>query len=803
VTYWFEHGPDHHSLVLGDSPDAYSPLAGEDSLPFRVDGGTFSEDEYVSRLGSMQKIQSDSFTLRDYDFARPQLDVTASTPRTSGNEVYDYPSGTIDLEETKRISRIRLEEQQVGLESWLGLGTCNRLLPGSTFTVTGLPDCESRLLAVRVRHQGIQQSGSGEAAQIEDSYRNEFEAIRSDRQFRPHRIASPPRIPGIQTATVVGPPSEEVFTDEYGRIKVQFHWDRKGKRDEKASAWVRTKQAWGGPGLGALFLPRVGQEVVLRFLEGNPDRPFVAGAVYNGSHPPPIDLPSSKTKSTLKSDSSPHSGGSNELRFEDAAGLEQVYLHGQRNETIGVLNDKTQKVHGAEQLRVDRDRHLVVEGEQLLRVAQDDSSRIQGNQSLSVQADRSVQIGGSHSESISATHSTRVSGTRDVSIHLASTDTVGAAAALTVGAAYEITVGGALNEAVGGLKASQVGGARFEVVGAHRQESVSGESLASIGADFESDLAGQLALSTGKDQTERIGATRIAARKPASWRSKKINVTADEFRLMVGGKVILLLTKDGRLQISGTKITVNGTVVSAHGAPLAKVGPGAATQARRDARTLAALRHARAIAKFRLIDQDGEPLPNEPFKALFSDGTFRTSATDAQGRGAIPAPLPGSFRLLLPLFDKIANPSDGSAGVSRKGAAPGSAHCYVSGKPPTLRTDTEQTVQARSFRMTLTFSAHDGDLAHSGYPVYRLESIDGEYQRSLSVRQAARGTAGAVLVFSHLHPGKKYRLSCQDAPDHNLTLFDAEDFDSIVDQDHAYQGSVFADVYRPTPGTPT
>jgi type VI secretion system secreted protein VgrG len=288
---------------------------------------------------------------------------------------------------------------------------------------------------------------------------------------------------------VVGPAGEEIHPDRYGRIKVQFHWDREGERDERSSAWVRTAQAWGGPGFGALFVPRVGQEVVLRFLEGNPDRPIVAGAVYNGQNPPAVALPDDKTRSTLKTDSSPHSGGSNELRFEDATGREQVHLHGERDETIEIRNDKDQVVHRDEQLRVDRDRSRSIGGDQELDVALDDASEVRGNQRLAVQGDRTTWVGERFTEQVGGSQSVKVDGSRDVMVRLAAAETVGAAAALTVGAVYSVNVGGALSEVVGGLRSSQVGGAKLEVVGAARHESVEKDSTASVGGDFASDVA--------------------------------------------------------------------------------------------------------------------------------------------------------------------------------------------------------------------------------------------------------------------------------------------------------------------------
>ena len=649
ITYWFEQEERQHTLVLGDTPDSFGPLAGEDSLPYRTDIGAVANEEYLFDLHRQTATRPSRSTLRDFDFEHPSLDVSASTPPRRGGEVYDYPSGNVQPAETKRLGQVRLEELQAGAETWSGQGSCERFAPGFAFAVSGHPraDFDVRLLATRVTHRGMQQTSTGDAHRIEASYRNEFQAIRANRQYRPPRGSSRPTIRGVQTATVVGPPGEEVHPDKFGRIKVQFHWDRKGNLDDRASAWVRLAQSWSGPGFGALFVPRVGQEVVLRFLEGNPDRPIITGAVYNGQHPPPIDLPNDKTKSTLKTDSSPHSGGSNELRFEDAAGQEQIYVHGQKDEQIEARNDKSQVVHRNERLRVDQDRSRSVGGDQTLRVSKNDASRIQGNQSLTVHGDRSTWVGGSHSETVSGSHEGSVFGSRHLTVQLASTEVVGAAAALTVGGIYAVSVGGALNEAVGGMKSCEVAGAKIEVVGAQRMETVAGDSLATVGGDFSSVLAGQLDMTVGKDMNEDTRITEIQAHAPVSWSAKDIHITADDFELIVGGRVAISM-KDGTVQIFGRTISVSGATVSARGATLAKIGPGTAPQKRAAARQLAALRSAPASVSIKLVTSDGRPVANERVSVLLPNGTSRSVVTDAQGQCRIPSPRSGPCKVSLP-----------------------------------------------------------------------------------------------------------------------------------------------------------
>jgi type VI secretion system secreted protein VgrG len=307
-----------------------------------------------------------------------------------------------------------------------------------------------------------------------EPYRNRFTCVSEDVPYRPERRTRCPVVGGAQTAVVVGPAGEEIHTDVSGRVKVQFHWDREGKRDDRSSCWIRVSQAWAGPGWGALYLPRVGQEVVVEFLEGDPDRPIIVGGVYNGANPPPVDLPGEKTRSTLRSASSPGGDGSNELRFEDAKGQEEVYLHAQRDLNVVVENDASRRVGGNETIAVDKDRARSVGGSQSLQVAKDDTSTITGSQLLTVSGNRTTTVGASHVETVGADQSVSVGGAVAVTVALASAESVGLGKALNVGGAYAINVGGAMNELVAGLKAEEVGGAKIEVVGAKKSETVVG-----------------------------------------------------------------------------------------------------------------------------------------------------------------------------------------------------------------------------------------------------------------------------------------------------------------------------------------
>ena len=217
-----------------------------------------------------------------------------------------------------------------------------------------------------------------------DLYRNVFECIPLDTPFRPDRRTDKPVIPSIQTAVVTGPAGEEIHVDEHGRIKVHFHWDRVGALDENSSCWIRVEQAWAGPSWGFWWVPRIGMEVVIHFVDGDPDRPLATGCVYNGANLLPYELPAEKTKSTIKSNSTPGGGGSNELRFEDKAGSEEIYAHAQKDYNEVVENDHNTLVHHDQTITVDNDQTQTIHVNQ--------TETVNGNQVMTVDGNRTVVV---------------------------------------------------------------------------------------------------------------------------------------------------------------------------------------------------------------------------------------------------------------------------------------------------------------------------------------------------------------------------------------------------------------------------
>jgi type VI secretion system secreted protein VgrG len=338
IFYYFDHQKKDHLLIFSDSTVTYKPIAGGKAddkpgeLSFMPASGLAPEKEIVQEITLSRQITTGKFTHRDYNFTKPSLKPSGQEEAKTFNklEQYDYPGDFEDNDRGKALAKIRLEEARLFMDTAEGQSTCPRLLPGFTFKLIDHDDIaamEKEYLLTTVSHFGA-QPGAIEALSSSEgfSYGNQFIAIPSTVTYRPEIKTPKPYVRGIQSAFVTGPAAEEIYTDEHGRIKVLFHWDRRDKKNEKSSCWIRVSQLWAGAGWGAMHIPRVGHEVIVDFLEGDPDQPVVTGRLYHGTNKPPYTLPDHKTKSTIMSKTTPNGKTSNELVMEDKADETQVVL---------------------------------------------------------------------------------------------------------------------------------------------------------------------------------------------------------------------------------------------------------------------------------------------------------------------------------------------------------------------------------------------------------------------------------------------------------------------------------------------
>ena len=377
IFYHFEHTEDGHTLVLADSNGVLDPCPGPEEVPMR--SGPLSTEDRIASLEREHAVCSGTAALTDYDYLQPPRSLDAELSGSGQGEVFDYqPARYAEQDRGERLARILLEQREAKRHVVFGRGSCRHFQAGFTFELTGhyRADMNCSYVLVQVGHAvraGTYTTWDSPRLDHDVS----FVAIPTEIPFRPQPVTARPLVHGAQTAEVVGKDDEEIWTDEHGRIKVQFHWDRYGEMDEHSSCWVRVASRWAGKGWGEIHIPRIGQEVVVDFLEGNPDRPLVTGAVYNADHPPPWDLPSDQTRSGMKSRSSKGGGGWNEISVDDRKGSEEVTIHAQK------------------------DMNTAVENDQSTTVGHDQSNSVGNSQSISVGADRSITVGGTRSETVS------------------------------------------------------------------------------------------------------------------------------------------------------------------------------------------------------------------------------------------------------------------------------------------------------------------------------------------------------------------------------------------------------------------
>lgn len=350
--YYFEHSKTAHKLVLVDDTNAHAKVAAD--IPFTFDQTEYrTVKDHVYAWSTDFSLNSARWTFNDYNFETPSSDLTAKTlgqednPYAEKLEIYEYPGPYDTPDHGQRLSDVRMQALIRERQVFAGESNSRLLHCGSRFKLTehlDTPMNREYLITHAVVTVGGAEGTPNPDADNVDTYRVELKGIPSDKSFRLRRRTRRPMIRGPQTARVVGAPGEEITTDKLGRIKVKFHWDRATVADDERTCWIRCSQSWGGGTWGAMVIPRVGQEVVVEFLEGNPDRPLVTGVVYNANNGVPHSLPDNKTRTTLKSSSSPGGGGFNEFRFEDKKGEEQVYLHAQYDYNREVKNDENAEI---------------------------------------------------------------------------------------------------------------------------------------------------------------------------------------------------------------------------------------------------------------------------------------------------------------------------------------------------------------------------------------------------------------------------------------------------------------------------
>lgn len=533
------HQAATHVVVLTDSVTSFDPVPGYERVPyFPPDAQRARALEHLDSWKTAQHIAPGAYVHTDYDFLRPTASLlTKATGKhlhaMDHFEVYDYPGKYVTTEEGDAYARVRLEEQHALLEVAHAEGNVRGLSVGSLFSLREHPgERHNREYLVVAAEYTLRapELRSGDTDE-QPPFRVKLVATDSKRPFRPQRRTRRAVVQGVQTATVVGPPGEEIWTDEQGRVKLKFHWDRAEGAHEGSSCWVRVAQAWAGDGFGAVHIPRIGQEVVVDFLEGDPDRPLVTGRVYNGRNPPPYALPANRSQSGIKSRSSKGASASrfNELRFEDLAGKEEIHVQAERDLTLLIKNDEHRNVGHDQTLSVGHDRTKTVQG--------DETASVGGSRSASVAKSESISVGGSRNQTIGTIES--------VNIGAARTTTIGAADSLSVGAVQAINVGGSRSVTVAGSEVVAVGGSRSANVAKNDSASIAGNRSAQVGKNDELLVEGRRVQNVGKSDLLHVKDT--------------LEIVSDKDIVLKSGDATLTLKKNGDISIKGKNLSFDGS----------------------------------------------------------------------------------------------------------------------------------------------------------------------------------------------------------------------------------------------------
>jgi len=500
IFYFFEHYKDKHVLVFCDTDAFYQDIEGNTSIPLNAGGMVSANEISISSFDFSDRLRPGVHTHTNYNFKSPSVDLETEFKGEYNNpdeqfEVYSYPGSYGKTERGDRLTKIRLETIAAFKEKGRGASNCTRLTAGATFQLTGhqIQEFNREYFLFGVAHEGKQPGALKELApkDVTPGYRNIIMVIPSSVTYRPEQRHEKPMVPGLLSAVVTGPKGEEIWPDEYGRVNVQFHFDREGKMDEKSSCWLRTIQFWNGTTWGSQFIPRVGDEVLVSFINGDMDYPIITGSVVNEAKQPNYNLPANKTQSGIRTRSTP--GGNpdnyNELRFEDKLGAEEVYLQGEKDWHILIKNDKGQYV------------------------GHDESLNVRNNRMKSIGVDQTETVGANHTETIGGNKTETIGINKNETVRINKMETIGVAKELSIGGLYQVTVGGIMNETVACAKTEEVGLAKAVFVGTTMMENVVGNRTTNIGANLTETIKGKY---SSKSDEYIIEASKITLKSGSS-----------------------------------------------------------------------------------------------------------------------------------------------------------------------------------------------------------------------------------------------------------------------------------------------
>jgi type VI secretion system secreted protein VgrG len=574
IYYYFTHSSGQHTLVFADDiVGSHSPLPGGATIPFYPpEKAAVHEKECIYTWELGEEIHSGRHYNDDYDFKKPKADLSNMRQMPPGHahdkyEKYEWPGGYTEFADGETYARVRLEEQLSPRSRVQGLSNHRGLAPGYTTTLTNYPreDQNQQYLILAVHYHfeenaEVSEGGAGKGS----IQRLTLTAQPTSIVYRPQRLTPKPRTQGPQTAVVVGPPGEEIWVDKYGRVKVQFHWDRIGAMDENSSCWVRVSSTWAGSNFGGIFIPRIGMEVIIDHLNGDPDYPILTGVVYNAQNMPPWDLPANATQSGWKTKSSKGGaagagikngpGDTNVIRFEDKAGSEQLWFHAQKDQLTEVENDEDKWVGHDRRKNVDHDETTVIGNDRTETVKHDETITVNNNRTERVDHNEKISIGDNRTEDVGINESITIGKNRTKKIGRNESDKIGKNWSIKVGI----------------FKTETIGVAYMQNVGVARVENVGVMYNLNVGAMMSTTVGKNQSINVGADQSTTVGAnqTGAIAENKTTTVGKVYSITAaDELNITVGA-ASLVMKKDGTVTLNGNDLTITMTgqqVITADG----------------------------------------------------------------------------------------------------------------------------------------------------------------------------------------------------------------------------------------------
>ncbi|WP_437283654.1 type VI secretion system tip protein TssI/VgrG [Sorangium sp. So ce375] len=631
IFFHFEHPDDagvgeREVIVFADDPHLVKAIDGEPALEAREGDGLSTREGDVRRFRVRQEVRPGAVLLKDFDFVRPAFDLRAEA-RVAAREdafdpaqvrVYDHRGERERSRLDNAVARLHLEQHRTGASVGEGETRCRRILPGRWFELRGCPaeGHDGRYTIFRVDHDGCvpeRQTGQDEAR---ETYRNTFRCVPLDVAFRPRRPRRELR-QVVETATVVGPPGQEIHTDELGRIKVHFHWDREGENNPSSSCWIRVAQAWAGAGWGFQFIPRVGMEVLVTFVGGDVDRPMVTGCVYNAQHPHPFALPASKTKSGLVTQTTRGGGGHNELSFEDRRGHERVHVHAQKDLDIAVENDETTRIGANRTEHMGGNRFTLVGGNSLSSVGGNLTHTVGGSETSVVERDRSSTVQGNLFDVVRGRIEQTI--TKDAS--------------LAIGGHAHGEVVGTCKVTVESDCTTRVRGCSTTVVGEHnslRSHVLHTEGPSRFTSVETTEIVSEkeIVLRCGYS-TIRLASDRIELSSPS------ITIQADGSGVKLGEDEVKVRAKRRALVASDGKILLVSSGASVRLTEEAKVGGTKVKLGSAESVSESILEASLTRTRIELVDEGNNPMAYERYRLTLSDGSQITGILDKHGTAVL------------------------------------------------------------------------------------------------------------------------------------------------------------------------